>query len=263
MSNQVNSTSSTLSEGWARTVRAILDCPGGRAFHTVTVMTDPTREDDEIRTGLDRLLERKGRAPVVEVANTVFPQALAATSRDVGHLGERYRAIYPRVRALHRDNKSGTYFGRLVEYPSPSGPVDQLATVVARMKAQRALVSEGRTKGVMSAAYEATVHEPHDPVAYLATQLPGKDRKIRGFPCMTGLSFQLIGAHLHLLAQYRYEYMFTKGYGNYLGLAQLMTFVASQVGANPGQLTVVTGRAQIDLADRDIRPIVDGFNLNA
>lgn len=263
MSSTVNTTSRTLSEGWARTVRGLLDCPGRQAFHTVTVMTDPTREDDALRAGLDQLLERQRKAPVVEVANTVFPQALAGSSRDVGHLGERYRAIYPRVKGLHRDNKSGTYFGRLVEYPSPSGPVDQLATVVDRMKAQRALVKSGRTKGVMSAAYEATVHEPHDPVAYLATQLPGKDRQIRGFPCMTGLSFQLIGAQLHLLAQYRYEYLFAKGYGNYLGLAQLMAFVASQVDASPGQLTVVTGRAQIGVADKYIQPLVDGFHLDA
>lgn len=263
MTGPVNMTSSSLSEGWARTVRALLGCPERKAFHTVTVMTDPNREDAQLRARLDRLLERRGRAPVVEVANTVFPQALAATSRDTHHLGQRYGAVYERVRSLHPDNRSGTYFGRMVQYPNGSEPVNQLASVVDRMRAQRQLVVEGRTGGPFSAAYEATLHEPHDPVAYLATQVPGVDHQYRGFPCLTGLSFQLIDERVHLLAHYRYEYLFTKGYGNYLGLAQMMAFVAAEVGVRPGQLTVVTGRAQLDVADKYIRPIVDGFDVDA
>lgn len=259
MSGVVNTTSDTLSAGWARTVRALLDCPGRRAFHTVTVIEDPMSQDPTLRTGLDELLRKRAKAPVVEVANTVFPKALADASLDAHHLGARYRAIYPRLKTLHPHNAAGTYFGRLVQYPSATGDVDQLATVVERMKAQLALVAEGRTRGAMSAAYEATVHEPADAAAYLATQVPGKDNQYRGFPCLTGLSFQLVNQRVHLLAQYRYEYLFSKGYGNYLGLAQMMAFVADQVQAQPGRLTVVAGRAHLDLADKHIRPLVDGF----
>ncbi|TQM57850.1 hypothetical protein [Humibacillus xanthopallidus] len=262
MSTQVTTTSSSLSEGWAKTVRSLLGCPKRKAFHTVTVMTDPTSEDPDLRAGLDRLLARHHMQPVVEVANTVFPQALAETSTDAYHLGRRYRAIYPRLRQLDRDNVSGTYFGRLVQYPASRGSVDQFAEVVARMKVQRAAGAAGVRKGVMGAAYETTLHEPGDAVAYLATQVPGTDHRYRGFPCLTGLSFQLIDDQVHLLAQYRYEYLFAKGYGNYLGLSQMMTFVADEVGVLPGQLTVVTGRAHVDLTAKHIGPLIDGFVLD-
>lgn len=261
MNPPVITTSASLSEGWAKTVRALLGCPERKSFHTVTTMTDPTREDPALRAGLDRLLAAHNKPPVVEVANTVFPAAMAATSTDAEHLGRRYRAIYPRLRKLDSDNASGTYFGRLVQYPSAGEPVDQLAEVVKRMRLQRGHREPGHG-GVMSAAYEATVHEPGDAVAYLATQVPGTDHQYRGFPCLTGLSFQLIDDQVHLLAQYRYEFLFTKGYGNYLGLAQMMSFVASQVEVTPGRLTVVTGRAHLDLAGKHISPLLDGFALD-
>ena len=63
-------------------------------------------------------------------------------------------------------------------------------------------------------------------------------------------SLQLEHDRLHLLAHYRHEYLIERGYGNYLGLARLASFVASQAGLQPGRLTIVTGHVDVERAIR-------------
>jgi hypothetical protein len=58
---------------------------------------------------------------------------------------------------------------------------------------------------------------------------------------------------VHLLAHYRYEYLIERGYGNYLGLARLLDYVATSAGLAAGQMTVVTGRAHVDASDTALR----------
>ncbi len=67
-----------------------------------------------------------------------------------------------------------------------------------------------------------------------------------GFPCLSFLSFQVDQDQLHAVAHYRYQFLMQRGYGNYLGLARLMGYVAGQVGLDPGRLMVVVGRAYGD-----------------
>ena len=71
-----------------------------------------------------------------------------------------------------------------------------------------------------------------------------------GFPCLSFCSFQLDGDMLHMVAQYRYQYLIERGYGNYLGLGQLLGYVCATVGLRPGQLTIITGVAAVDSAAR-------------
>ena len=71
-----------------------------------------------------------------------------------------------------------------------------------------------------------------------------------GFPCLSFCSFQLDGDTLHMIAQYRYQYLIERGYGNYLGLGQLLGYVCATVGLHPGQLTIIAGVAAVDSAAR-------------
>jgi thymidylate synthase len=74
-----------------------------------------------------------------------------------------------------------------------------------------------------------------------------------GFPCLSGCSFQLDHGIVHLLAHYRYEYLIQRGYGNYLGLARLLNYVATSAGLIAGQMTIVTGRAHVDAPEKALR----------
>ena len=86
----------------------------------------------------------------------------------------------------------------------------------------------------------------------LSVHAAHRDTGRRAFPCLSMCSFNLDHDKLHLLAHYRYEYLVTKGYGNYLGLARLLQYVADQTGLGVGQMTIVSGRTHVDAPKRDI-----------
>lgn len=238
----------TLSEAWLETVELVAAGPGRKRFHTFTGIRKPLVEDPAIRRRCDDLLVDMKLPSVETVANTIFPAALAATSKDPTSLVERYRSMYQVLRRFN-GNHGGTYFGRLVAYPGPKGDVDQLAPLIKR------LTTESGSRGPMSARYEVDVATTEDlekpePTAATLIHASGKDNSPRGFPCLSAFSFQLDHGIVHLLAHYRYEYLIERGYGNYLGLARLLNYVATSAGLMAGQMTIVTGRAHVDATDK-------------
>ncbi|WP_405940590.1 hypothetical protein [Streptomyces sp. NBC_00207] len=252
-----------------------LDRPGNPkrdAFHTVVRIEDAATEDPQLRAEFDRMREETGYAPIETVANTLFPAQLAAVSHTPADLVRRYQEIYPRIRRIDRANATGTYFGRVVAYPGQDGPVDQLTTLIDRIRRQAA------GKGPMSAAYEMDIAHPDDVdqdstngtdgnggaatgASAWSTSIhaAGKDNGIRGFPCLSHCSFQLQrGRVLHAVALYRSHYMVARAYGNYLGLGRLLAYLAQHAGVHPGSLTVVAGHAQIEGDIKALRPVLQG-----
>ncbi|MEU2113855.1 hypothetical protein [Streptomyces sp. NPDC019507] len=249
-----------------------LDVPGNPkrdAFHTVVRIKDAAAEDPQLRAEFDRMREEKGYAPIETVANTLFPAQLAAVSRTPADLVRRYQEMYPRLRRIDRANATGTYFGRIAAYPGTDGPVDQLTTLIDRIRRQAA------GKGPMSAAYEMDIAHPEDTDqdsadgddgAGLGTSAwstsvhaAGKDNGFRGFPCLSHCSFQLDRDRvLHAVALYRSHYMVARAYGNYLGLGRLLAYLAQHAEVHPGSLTVIAGHAQIEGDIKALRPVLQG-----
>ncbi|GGN51726.1 thymidylate synthase [Actinoplanes campanulatus] len=235
-----------VSTAWIRACRALLENRSHRAFHTVVRIVDPQRDDPRVRAELDRILTAKGMQPVSTVANTIFPAALAAKAATHEELVERYKGLYPALKRLHNGNRLGTYFQRLIDFPGKDESVDQLAGII------RQLLLQGRTNP-KSACYEANLVDPAtDDVEPYSTsapiRVPGRDNGIMQFPCLSHCSFQLDNRtrQLHLTALYRSHYMVEKAYGNYLGLGDLLAYVARQSDLKPGMLTVIAGYAQLD-----------------
>jgi hypothetical protein len=247
-----------VSEAWLNAVQVVDAAPERRLFHLVTSVSDPVTEEPRVRAAADSLLRQLDLDPVDTVANTIFPAHLAAASSGPDELAERYRRIYPTVRRLHKNNRKGTYFGRIVAHPAAGGERDQLADLIERLN------TELRTRGPKSARYEMNITGPGE-LAQPANDCPadkfsdggpvhiyaaGRDTSPMGFPCMSFCSFQLDGDALHMVAHYRYQYLIQRGYGNYLGLGQLLGYVCAVVGLRPGQLTIIAGVASVDSAAR-------------
>ncbi len=236
-----------ISTAWIRACRALDRLGTHRAYHTTVHIDDPTRDDPGVRAELDRILESKGKQPVRTVANTIFPAALARTTGEHAALAERYKALYPSLRRMHRGNRRGTYFGRLIDYPGARGKIDQIEAVIRRLQQQM------KTSGPKTACYETGLVDPATDVdaepatASLPVNAPGIDNSTTSFPCLSHCSFQLDRAgHLHLVALYRSHYMVERAYGNYVGLGDLMAYIAHAAGLGVGVLTVVAGYAQLD-----------------
>lgn len=121
------------------------------------------------------------------------------------------------------------------------------------------LRQESRATGPKGARYEVSITESadNDTALEVATSIgvraAHRDTSPLGFPCLSMLSFNLDGDEVHLLAHYRYEYLISKGYGNYLGLARLLAYVSTEAGLSAGRMTVVTGRAHVDAPNRDLQ----------
>jgi len=216
-----------LSAAWVSALAAVRPLPKNKAMHFVVRIADPTVEVLEIRALADELLLLGERQDVETVRNTIFPAVWAKRYPDPDRLANHYLAYYPRLRKLSpKKNGRGTYFGRIVDYPTDGGGFDQLTDLVEKLRAER--------RRHLSSRYEINIWVPGD--------LPSG----MGFPCMSHMSFHLDDGHLFLQAIYRNQFLVERAYGNYLGLAQLQTYVARAAGLDVGELMVTAGHVEVD-----------------
>lgn len=237
-----------LSRAWSRLLLGILDGAGTEVSPLVLSVTGfdnkgVVSEDPAVRRAVDQLLKHKGRLKVEDVAFTIFPQRLWEMSRgDRTRLFALYRTTFPRWQAMNKKaNGRGLYFERMVMYGR--GPCDgnQLEWILSQY---------GSRAGVRRSMLQATTFDPgRDHVA--SAQL--------GFPCLQQVSFEPTAAGLVLNAFYATQQIFDKAYGNYLGLTQLGTFMAHEMGMPLARLNVMVGVAKLERitkSDPDFVPLV-------
>lgn len=218
-----------ISEAWLGACATLLAAPGHRTTHLVLRATAPLPEDERIRTGAEIVLAAGGHPGVDEVANTIFPAALAEDYPEPTELAAAYLEDYGVLKRL--GSPHGTYFGRICAHPEPGG-TPQLAATVAKLRGAH----NGRR---WRARYQLNIY---------AAEKDGE--KLRGFPCMAHLGFQLAGdeeqpGRLDCLALYRNQDMIVRGYGNLLGLAALQEYLSRASGFQPGELTMIAGHADL------------------
>ena len=219
----------TVSEAWLRAVELVNARPDRSAYHLVVRIERPGEEIEGIRRLADQLLLDLSLPLVETVRNTIFPAPTADRFSEPARLAKHYRIHYPAYRRF-KGNKRGTYFGRLVALPDGNGGVvDQLTNVVSKLRERRR----------MSSRYELNI--------YLARE----DRNVAmGFPCMSNCAMHLDKGVLHLAASYRNQYLIERGYGNYLGLGQLLQYVSHATGLQAGELLIIAGHADVDHANK-------------
>jgi hypothetical protein len=263
----INVAAPDVSFAWLAACEAMMAEPPV-AYHTVVRIENPLREDSGIRAGLERILEAHCHQPVSTVANTIFPSAIASSSEDHLELARRYTTMLPTLKRLSPKNDRGTYFGRLIAFPGPRGPVNQLDVIITRLRKELAKKACGT--GPLSAAYEAAFINPAaegadtglDAPVVAAAQVvvPGSDTRFPGFPCLSHCSFELDRqGRLHALAQYRSQRMVERAYGNYLGLGLLLSYIAACAGLSCGELTVTAGYAELEYR-RDVSALISAVH---
>jgi hypothetical protein len=103
----------------------------------------------------------------------------------------------------------------------------------------------------MKASYEADVLETYD-TEEISTYCAETDAGLGiGQPCLVHLSFKLHPDDtVSLTAIYRSQYYVSKALGNFVGLAQLLAFVATEADLKPGFLVCHATMAEIDLGKK-------------
>lgn len=243
-----------LSLAWAEAFSRINSPPKHRlmpltlSFEGFT--NDDVIENAAIRAALDAALIASGMQKVQTVANTIFPQALwRAAKGDRKTFYAAYLENLPEYVAMEpQKNGRGLYFGRLIAYDINPKDGERLAYIpqgsIPEKANQLEFMIQRCKKGVRASAFQASVFDPardHLSTPYL------------GFPCLQHVTFvpDFHDGTVSLNAFYATQQLFEKGYGNYVGLARLGLFFASQTGL---ELTRVTCFVGIEKVDADSKP---------
>ena len=243
-----------IGSAWVQAYAALEEA--GRAVNVAVSISDPLNEDVGVRRAIEqRLVELRqgGSADFANVqsmhtvSNTIFPIGLyrpgspGAAQRFMASI-----ATSEALRARSRRRGWGTYSGRLIAYPArDGGTTNQLQAALTTLNGDRNYKD----------AYEMPIAVPG-----LDESAPGAvvtaramlhddarmDARKRGGPCLAHLSLSSPERHgeLSMVALYRAHDYETRAYGNFLGLARLLAFLATESGREVGQLLVVTGHAR-------------------
>ncbi|MGO4170535.1 thymidylate synthase [Novosphingobium sp. YAF33] len=225
-----------LSLGWARVLDRLMQC-GVDEISPLTLSISGFDENGEaaevpaIRHAIDALLSAKDKRDVENVAWTIFPQRYWLMAQgDRAILFEMFREAFPRVQKFNpQNNRRGSYFQRMVDFEGGGSGFNQLAWILDEY--------HRNPKGRRS-KWQATTFDPRRDMMTTA---------LLEFPCLQQVSFTFSGDDgLVLNAFYATQQIVHKGYGNYLGLARLGAFMASQMGRKFERLNVFVGVAKMD-----------------
>lgn len=246
----------TLSHAWLAALGATLDA-GGKDVHLVAQWRG-VEEDPGVRKLVDRFLAARRREylaakgerrqwtvwSVETVANTIFPIDLYLPEKGDDAI-QLFTEFYLEGREFSRSvSPEGEYCERLVAWPGPDGPINQLEVLAAKLRKVRDRNVGGR--GSLSSDYELGVAHPADAFD-LRIQAPGLNTSPYGFPCLSHVSVTIHHGELHLAAMYRNQHLVRKGYGNYLGLARLGSALAHEAGLPLGEVMVTATHADAEV----------------
>lgn len=219
---------SDLGRAWVRAIDAL--CERGVQEITPLVVSitgrdgGPPTDNPVVECALDATLIAAGKYPTHTVANTIFPVRLWNPSAPRQLLFDRYSALLPRIKRV-RQNRLGTYFERLVAFDR--GGHNQLERIISTYR-----------RGIhRRSALQASLFDPlRDQTA----------QPRRGFPCLQQVAFVPMEEDgLGVTAFYAMQYIFDRGYGNYLGLARLGAFVAHELGRRLRQVACIAAVAKL------------------
>jgi hypothetical protein len=227
---------SNLSLGWSAVLDRLAQ-PGVDAISPLSLSITGFDENGvatevpAVRAALDELLSAKDKREVENVAWTIFPQRYWMMAQgDRAAFFDIFREAFPRIQEFNpQNNKRGSYFQRMVDFEGGGKGFNQLAWI---------LDEYDRNPSGRRSKWQATTFDPYRDMLTTA-QLE--------FPCLQQVSFTFSGDDgLVVNAFYATQQIVHKGYGNYLGLARLGAFMASQMHRRLERLNVFVGIAKMD-----------------
>lgn len=200
---------------WKEGVAAVLAAGGQRSNLLVTVQHPCELDPNWLIARSPHRFAPRGD-DIRDVANTIFPEKLAARSGTRVALYEQYLKRHDRTRRWQRGRHAwGTYFERLIRFPA-SG-VNQLERAIDKLRTWPTRNTTGLVFHLSSPAVDAP--------------------RTRGGPCWHyGEILWNADGSLDLVAVYRNHDFFNKALGNYIGLGRLLRFICDQSGKRPGTL---------------------------
>ena len=225
----------TCLEAWQKAARHVLE--NRSAAHLVVEIADPSERDvGNGRAHDPRRLLRKAKS-LDDVAITIWPARLASRYADRHDLYAAYQQRYARGKRWPRNRHSwGTYCLRLISFGDRG--INQL---------ERAIALIGRWQRVTAAF-----------VFHLSSPETDGPRR-RGGPCLQYVELLLRDDDtVDMIAVYRSHDYFRLALGNFIGLADLLSFICRETAKNPGRLVVHSVHAFIAEPKRLATRLIEG-----
>ena len=210
---------STLTKAWGRAFQHAFRSPHDAGPMTVSFGLSAAGEPQEepaVRRAVDQALrsQKRVKVSVQENAAMLFPQRTWQLCQAQGRAAfyEHYKThIFPRIKSLTKGKFYGTYFERMIRY---ADGVNQLEHIIEFWERCRKTNRRPRPSSLLAACFDPHRDHTFEP--------------LRGFPCLQQVSFAYdrSGKGLAISAFYPCQYVFDRGYGNYLGLSHLGKFIA-------------------------------------
>lgn len=210
-------------EGWQNGCRAILAAPNNRIRNLITVINRPTVLDPQWLEQFSS--QRVGENDSVSVvAKVLFPIQGKRQNETRTDFYARWNSTLKRGRKIGSLHAPwGTYFERLTNF---AGTENQLENMILAL-------SNWRQR------YEASL------VAHTSSPTEDRLRPI-GAPCLQYIEVLWREEAIDLVAVYRNHDFLLKALGNFIGLGQLLKFIATESDKVAGTLTCHSVRAYSD-----------------
>lgn len=236
----------TLVDAWLSCIEAFLRSEQTTRFNLVVGIRNAVllnESEEKACRIVDRFLRSHHSLPLITVANTIFPGGFY---RDAG-----IRGVYEDFPESYRATKEGwgTYAGRLFadKVTMKGGSFSRIERLVGKLR-------RNAVTGRMRASYEVDALDTvldEDISTYCVESDAGMGI---GQPCLVHLSFKLHADNsVSLTAVYRSQYYIAKALGNFVGLGQLLAFVAGEAGLTPSYLVCHATLAELDLGNARAR----------
>ena len=231
----------SLARAWAGIFLPVLQSPRAslRPALISLEINSPSGPDEDafLRSVLKTHLRKCGKVSIEDNAAMIFPYRpwlhLKKPSREA--LYAFHRRMEVRADQRTSRNQYGTYFDRLISYSGVKNgkptTVNQIEHILKRWNHRRANGSRPRASELQLACFD-----------------PAKDhtgQALRGFPCLQQISLTYEGTELALAAYYPTQYIFDRGYGNYLGLCRLGLFLAHEMGLSLKRVSFFIGSPRL------------------
>lgn len=229
--------SDSLTDAWVAAARATLVMTQSPLVVSLTDFDPLPTEDMDFRGRLDELLQARGRNKTTTTAKTIFPYTFWRPGVAREAVFDRYLRLFERRLRGVPANRRGTYFERMINHPAAGNQLNEVIEFWQRGIRRRS-------------AFVVSTYDP------------GRDliRSPRlGFPCLHQVCFAPeADGGMSVTGFYAMQYIFDRGYGNYLGLARLGQFVGHEMGLHLARVTCVASIATHGgIGKRDMRRFLD------
>lgn len=213
-----------VSQAWLNAVGYLLAQDGHESTNLMVQIKNPLSTEQQPSDLYESFCTNNDLTCLRKVADTIFPRtAYEIVGCDKGKLHAKYQKIHKAVKG-----NWGSYFQQLTGWRETGGAVkNQLYDIINLINSRQK---------VHKKAYVMHIPNPLKHGNY-----------VRGGPCLQSLYLQLESSPrvANLLSVYRSHDFGVKAYGNYIGLGNLLSFIASETNFDVGSITCVSSSAFI------------------